>query len=122
MEFPFSFDKIDTEDFRDFKELIQMLNSNHNIELLDTDKYLFQALYIQIFNKIKDSSISDNFAEISNQVREIFPSELLKINEDNQNRFEFVSSNSDKKAKLIDILAKLVYHHLGNKTRSKKAL
>ena len=114
MDFSLSFDDIGTENSRDFIELIQILRSNHNIELLDTNKYLFQSLYIQIFKKIKDKSISENFAELSNQIGEIFTSELIKINEANQNRFEFIISNSVEKDKVIDILSKLVYHHLDN--------
>ena len=112
MKSPKRIEKIGDIDSRYFDDLIRLLNSNHSVELVDGDKYLFEALYSQIFTQIKQKSIFTDYATFSNQIEDVFFSELDKINMKNQNRLEKIMSNSEIKNQIIDYLSKQVYEHL----------
>ena len=105
-------EKISDMDSSYFEDLIRLLNSNHTVELVDGDKYLFQALYSQIFFQMRERSAFTDFTGFSNQIEEVFFFELNKINIENQNRLEKIMSNNGIKTQIIEYLSKQVYEQL----------
>lgn len=95
-----------------FEDLIRILNSNHTVELVDSDKYLFQILYSKVFVQMKEKTTSQDFDMFSNQIEEVLSSEIKKITEEYQNRLEIIMSNTDMKNKIIDFLSKQTYENL----------
>jgi hypothetical protein len=95
-----------------FDDLIRILNSNHTLELVDSDKYLFQILYSKVFVQMKEKSTTHDFSMFSNQIEEVLFSEMKKITEEYQNRLEIIMSNNDMKDKIFDFLSKQTYENL----------
>lgn len=95
-----------------FEDLIRLLNSNHTVELVDSDKYLFQTLYSKVFVQMKEKAIAPDFDVFSYQIEKVLFSELKTINEENQNRLEIIMSNNEMKDKIIDFLSKQTYENL----------
>jgi len=116
MKVPQKIEKTSDMDSSYFEDLIRLLNVNHTVELVGSDKYLFQALYSQIFNQMKERPIPTDSAKFSNQVQKVFFSELNRINERYQNRLEIIMSNSEIRNQIIDFLSRQVYQHLSKST------
>ena len=97
--------------FPPFVDLIQILNTNHNTELIDSDRFLFYTLYSQVFLEMNRKNDLTDLVGFSNQVEDVLSLKLEKLDKKYQDRFETIMANKEVKHQLIDFLSKQVYLH-----------
>lgn len=112
MNVPKRIEKNSDMDSSYFEDLIRLLNSNHTVKLVDSDKYLFEILYSKVLVQMKEKTTAQDFDVFSNQIEEVLFSEMKKITEEYQNRLEIIMSNNDMRDKIIDFLSKQTYENL----------
>lgn len=92
--------------------LIQSLNSHHKVGFGRTQEYILQDLYHRIFEELSNVPIDVLKAGNSNKLKKAFTTELAKMKEQYQNRFEIIMSNNEVKTRIIGYLSEQVYNQL----------